>query len=70
MGSISADIQGSNIGIIFGVKKWGQDPGEDANIVFLPSRFIPAIRHLRKRHAGQFFLLILSMMQSFLPAHR
>lgn len=36
----------------------------------LPSKFIPAWRHFLKRHAGQFFLRILSMMQSFLPAHR
>lgn len=35
-----------------------------------PPRFIPAWRHLRTRHAGQFFLRILSMMQSFLPAHK
>lgn len=36
----------------------------------IPPRVIPASKHLFSRQDGQFFLLSLSMVQSFLLAHR
>ena len=48
----------------------GGTRGSTERGVAVPPRFMPACRHFRTRHAGQFFLRILSMMQSFLPAQR